>query len=83
MSDTKDWLAEKAKKDRQLYEQYGRPLEKEHEGDCLAIGPDGQTILGENDVEVLRQAIDTFGSGNFAFVRVGRRTFGQWLSSAQ
>lgn len=80
MTDLKEWLAYRAQEDRRLYERYGRPLEEAHKGEYLAIGPEGQTILGKSDVEVLQKAIETFGRGNFALARVGHRTFGRWLS---
>jgi len=80
MTDLKEWLAHRAEEDRRLYEQYGKSLEKDHTGEYVAIGTEGQTILGKSDVEVLQKAIETFGSGNFALVRVGHRTFGRWLS---
>lgn len=80
MTDLKEWLAHRAQEDRRLYEQYGKPLEKDHKGEYLAIGPEEQTILGLSDVEVLQKAMETFGSGNFALARVGHRTFGRWLS---
>ena len=80
MSNLAQWLAEREEKDRVLYQQYGVPLEPEHKGEYLAISDDGRTILSRNDVEVLQQAIAKFGSGTFAFVRVGHRTFGQWLN---
>lgn len=68
-------------RDRLLYERFGRPLETDHRGEYVAIAPDGQTILGTRAAEVLRQAIDRFGSGNFALKRVGYRTFGRWLTA--
>lgn len=83
MADIRVWLEQRAREDQRLYELYGMPLEKEHKGKCLAIGPNGETILGESDVEVLEQAITRFGSGNFALVRLGQKTFGQWLSFAR
>jgi hypothetical protein len=73
------WDAQRIREDVRLYELYGRPLEQEHAGEFIAIGPDGQIILGDDDGEVLQKAIETFGSGNFAFTRVGDRTLGQWL----
>jgi hypothetical protein len=79
MADLKEWMARRAQEDERLYQRYGEPLEAAHQGEYVAIGSDGQTILGKSDVEVLKQAIDTFGSGNFAFKRIGQRTFGRWL----
>ena len=61
-------------RDERLYELYGKQLEEECSGKFLAIGPDGQTILDDDDGKVLQEAIERFGSGNFAFTRVGDRT---------
>lgn len=80
MTDLNVWLAEKEERDRRLYERYGKPLEREHRGQYVAISPDGQTITGDDDVEVLREAIERFGSGNFAFHRVGHRAVDRWLN---
>ena len=80
MTDYEKWTARRIKEDKRLYEEYGKPLEKEHSGKFVAIGPDGQTILGDGDAEILQQAIEKFGSGNFAFTRVGDRTLGRWLA---
>ena len=80
MTSLKEWLRHRAQEDKRLYERYGKPLEKDHKGEYVAIGPDGQTIIGASDVIVLQQAIEAFGSGNFALTRVGHRTFGRWLS---
>ena len=66
--------------DERLYELYGVPPEEEYSGKFVAIGPDGQTILGDDDEEVLQEAIQKFGSGTFAFTRVGDRTLGRWLA---
>ena len=83
MADLKEWLAKRAREDEHLYVQFGKPLEASHRGEYVAIGPEGQTILGTSDVDVLRQAIAAFGSGNFALKRIGQRTFGRWLSLHQ
>ena len=80
MTNYEKWTARRIKEDERLYEEYGKALEKEHTGKFVAIGPDGQTILGDDDAEVLRQAIERFGSGNFALTRVGYRTLGRWLA---
>ena len=68
------------KRDRELYERYGKPLERNHKGEYVAISPEGRTILGSRAAEVLDQAVDNFGSGNFALKRVGYRAFGRWLT---
>jgi hypothetical protein len=69
-----------AKRDQNLYERYGRPLEKNHRGEFVAISPQGETILGSHAADVLRRAVERFGSGNFALKRVGYRAFGRWLT---
>jgi hypothetical protein len=79
MAGIKEWLATKGERDRLLYEQYGKPLELAHNGEYVAIAPDGETILGESATDVLQRAVRAFGSGNFALARVGHRTFGRWL----
>jgi hypothetical protein len=33
---------------RELYEQYGKPLETEHKGEYLAISNNGKTVIGKN-----------------------------------
>ena len=60
-----------------LYEQYGKPLEQEHQGDFVAITPDGRTLLGTSASEVGRQAKAAFGPGNFVF-KLGPRVVGKW-----
>ena len=80
MTSLEQWLARRATEDERLYEKYGKPLEKEHTGEFVGIGPDGQIVLGDDDGEVLQKAIEAFGSGNFAFTRVGHRTLGRWLA---
>ncbi len=80
MTTLQDWLSQKAQEKKRLYEQYGTPLEQDHGGEYVAISPDGRTILGTTMGEVLRQAVNTFGSGNFALARVGHSTLATWLS---
>ena len=80
MTKKDEWASARIKEDDRLYELYGKALEDEYSGKFVAIGPDGQTILGDDDAEILQQAIEKFGSGNFAFTRVGDRTLGRWLA---
>jgi hypothetical protein len=80
MKDLKEWLAERSERDQELYERYGKPLQTDHAGKYVAIGPDGHTIVDTDSAEVLRQAIAKFGSGNFALKRVGHRAFDTWLT---
>jgi len=71
-------LEKRARVDDRLYAKYGKPLEAKHKGEFVAIGKDGRIILGKDDVEVLKKAIILFGSGNFAFRRVGFKALGRW-----
>ena len=80
MKPVDEWAAQRIAEDDRLYDLYGKPLEEKHWGRFVAIGSDGQTILGDDDGSVLGQAIEKFGSGNFAFTRIGDRTLGQWLA---
>ncbi len=82
MTDGEEWSGWRDDEDDRLYDLYGKPLEKQHWGELVAIGPDGDVIFagGRRSGNVLKEAIDTFGSGNFAFTRVGAQTLGQWLS---
>ena len=79
MAELTEWLARNATERQGLYEKFGKPLEHEHDGKFLAIGFEGQTILGNDDGEVLKKAIADLGSGKFVLTRVGRLTFGKWL----
>ena len=82
-SELDEWLARRAELDGRLYERYGKLLEQDHAGEYVAIGPDGQTIVGPIAADVLGQAIEVFGSGNFALRRVGHHTFGRWLGARE
>ena len=67
---------------RRLYEQHGKDLEASHKDQYLAISRDGRTILGERSNQVLKQAIEAFGSGNFGIFRVGHDAYAEWLLAA-
>ena len=54
MQHMREWLESTAEEDARLYEQYGKPLEKDHAGEYMAISPDGQTILSNDPDEILR-----------------------------
>lgn len=71
MVDLSTWIARRAEEDERLYERYGKPLESNHTGEYVAIGPNGEVILGHDDVVVSQQASARFGSGNYAFRRLG------------
>jgi tetratricopeptide (TPR) repeat protein len=57
--------------DDTLYERYGKPLEQKDHGKYIAISRDGQVIVDADDMVVVSQAIQRFGSGNFMFHRIG------------
>lgn len=71
MVDLKAWMNKRTEEDERLYDRYGKPLERDHKGEYVAIGPEGGVVLGNEDVPVIQEAILRFGSGNFAFRRVG------------
>ena len=62
---------------RALYEQYGKPLEREHNGEYVVISNSGKTIVGKSLTEVVTHAIDTFGKGHFVF-KIGSRVVGSF-----
>ncbi len=66
------------KKFDELYEEYGKPLEKDHWGDFLAVSPTGEILLGKNMTKVAKKAYDLFGSGVFLY-KVGEKAVGKWL----
>jgi hypothetical protein len=61
-----------------LYEQYGRPLEKEHRGKFIAITEDGKTVMSDSLLGVVEEAEARLGSGVFVF-KLGDRVVGRWL----
>ena len=73
------WMENRRREDDRLYERYGEPLEKKHWDSLVAIGPEGDVLLGEDTDGLFMDAMARFGSGNFAFTRVGERVLGEWL----
>ncbi|WP_036372061.1 hypothetical protein [Neomoorella thermoacetica] len=71
-------LQDLAKRNAELYEKYGRPLEKEHQGKFIAISEEGKVIIDPNDVQVAQKAIEEFGPGHFAFYKIGFKATGKW-----
>ena len=68
---------ERLEEAEQVYERYGKPLEREHRGEYLAVSPEGKTLLGATLLEVLQKASTTFGPGNLVF-KVGEKAVGKW-----
>ncbi len=74
------WMERKLDEQRRLYDLYGKPLEKEHTGEFVAISLDGEIILDRRLGDLLKRAIDTFGHDNFAMARVGHKAMAEWVS---
>ncbi len=60
-----------------LYNQYVRPLEREHWGKFVAVSLDGRVLLGDEDLPLFQEALCQFGSGNFVMMRVGLKVVGK------
>ena len=71
-------LEKLAQEDEELYAAFGKPLEAEHAGEFVAIARDGRLILDSDQLQALKRAIAEFGSGNFAFRKIGYRALGRW-----
>ncbi len=76
--DLDQWTAWRVQEDQRLYARYGKPLEPDHTGEFLSIGPQGQTLLGPDGNALFQQAIEAFGSGEFGFFRVGHPVLEKW-----
>ncbi|MFN3423035.1 MAG: hypothetical protein ACK40X_15075, partial [Armatimonadota bacterium] len=57
-----------------LYEKHAKQLEETHWGKFLALTPDGRYIVGDDDVEVIDEAVKKFGQGNFVLMKVGTKS---------
>ena len=77
-SNTTSELKSRVMEDDALYQRYGKKLEQEHKGEFVAISREGAVIVSKSDIEVLRKALEQFGSGNFAFRRIGHKAIGKW-----
>ena len=62
---------------RILDEQFGKPLEAEHKGEYVVISDSGKTIVGKSLTEVVTNAIEKFGKGQFVF-KIGSRAVGSF-----
>jgi len=71
-------LQRRVEADDRLYERYAKSLEDKHKGGFVAISKDGQVIVNKDDVAVLKEAIEKFGSGNFTLRRIGSKAIGKW-----
>ena len=66
----KEKLQKRRAEDEALYKRFG--------GKFVAIAPDGALIIDDDQIRVLERAIRQFGSGNFAFRKIGSRALGKW-----
>lgn len=73
LEEVRAWMAERSRKDEELYERYGRPLEADHAGEFVAISDNGEIILGTDKLALANEAALRFGDGNFAFRKIGAR----------
>ena len=75
---TREELQQRAEEDEELYQQFASQFEANHQGEFVAIALDGRMILDRNQITVLERALREFGSGNFAFRKIGARALGRW-----
>ena len=60
-----------------LYEEYVKPVEKEHAGEYVVVASDGRMVFGSSLTEAVTKASEIFGPGNYAY-KVGDRIVGKW-----
>jgi hypothetical protein len=53
-------------RDDSLFERYGKPYLETHPGKWIAISLGGEVLVGDTAGEVIWEATETFGAGNFA-----------------
>ncbi len=51
----------------EYYIRFGKPLEREHWGEYLAVSAAGETLLGTDPLDLLQRARPAFGPGNTVF----------------
>jgi len=59
------------RRDDELYERYAKHLEVEHKGKFVAIGLDGEVLMGDDRVKLVLDAVKKFGRGKFAVRKIG------------
>ena len=74
----RDYLRQRAQEDEKLYQEFGKKLEVDHQGEFVAIARDGRVVVEPDQIRALEKAVREFGSGNFAFQRIGYRALGRW-----
>ena len=63
----------------ELYEAYGKALERDHWGEFIAISRRGAVVLGDSLLDVAQKASQTLGKGRFVF-KIGERAVGKLRS---
>jgi hypothetical protein len=53
-----------------LWETYGVPLLTKYPGKWIAISPEGEVILADREVDILRLARERFGAGTSCIARL-------------
>lgn len=61
-----------------LYQQYGKPLEKGHKGEFLAVSFKGKTILGQDLLEIAERVVENFGPANSFIFKIGDMSVWKW-----
>jgi hypothetical protein len=64
--------AERMKRANALYDRYAKHLEPEHEGEYVAIFPNGDLVIGSEVLDVAEEALAKFGKGATVF-KIGER----------
>lgn len=71
---TQEQMEAVKRRDDELYERYAKHSEAEHKEKFVAIGMEGEILMGEKTTpETLWKAVEKFDSGNFALHRIGHR----------
>ena len=60
-----------------LYQKYGKPLEKKHWGEYIAISKEGKTVLGSDLIRVMKKSLASLGPGSFVF-KLGEKAVYKW-----
>jgi hypothetical protein len=61
----------------ELYQRYVKPLEKDHQGEYIAVSEDGRIVLASTLPELLDKAEQDLPPGNFLF-KVGDIAIDTW-----
>jgi hypothetical protein len=77
-NDFNRWALARDAQDDALYERHGRPLERDHVGEFVAISNDGRVIVGADELRLAQQAVREFGAGAFALRRIGAAAEVRW-----